>query len=133
LVRERGKDVLHRPDAEIQWADGQIFAVEAELSTKKPFALAENLMELLRGEEYLRLKTKYGWQTARAMSRNIQSRYDEIWYFAPQTLRKQIRRERARLVEQGDVSKQEARRLFIRWYPLAKTDEEMRQEEQEEN
>src|SRR5579859_4421113 len=131
LIRPKGKDLLHRPDAEIHWADGQIFAVEVELSLKKPSSLAENLMELLRGEEYLRLKTAYGWQVARAMSRRSRSRYDEIWYFAPRTLRKHLQRERARLVEQGDVTEQEAKRLFIRWYPLAETDEEVRQEEQE--
>ena len=133
LTHDKGRDLLHRPDAEIHWADGQIFAVEVDLSLKKPYALAENLMELLRGEDYLRFKTAYGWQSARAMSRRSRSRYDEIWYFAPRTLRKHIQRERARLVEQGDVSEQDARRLFIRWYPLAETDEEIRQEEQEDN
>ncbi len=132
LIRDKGRDLLHRPDAEIHWADGQIFAVEAELSTKKPFELAENVMELLRGEDYLRLKAAYGWRTARTMSQGARSRYAEIWYFAPRTIRKQVRRERARLVERGDLSKQEARRLFLRWYPLAETDEEVVQEEQED-
>lgn len=133
ITREKGRDLLHRPDAEIHWGDGQIFAVEAELSMKNPFALAENLMELLRGEDYLHLKTKYGWQTARSMSWGAQSRYSEIWYFAPPTLRKHVRRERARLLENGDISKKEARRLFIRWYPLTNTDEEVEQEQQEDN
>jgi hypothetical protein len=132
LVRKKGKELLHRPDAEIHWADGMIYAVEAEMSAKKPFELAENLMELLRGEEYLHMKVAYGWQTARSMSRGARSHYDEIWYFAPRPLRQYIQRQRARLIEQGDISEQEARRLFIRWYPLVEMGEETEQEEQED-
>jgi hypothetical protein len=133
VVRNTGRALLHRPDAEIRWADGFIFAVEAELSTKKPFELAENLMELLRGEDYLRLKMGYGVRAARAMSTGNQSRYSEIWYFAPEKVRKQVRRARARLVRQGDLSKQEAERLLVRWYPLAYIGVETVQEEQEDH
>ena len=133
VVRNTGRALLHRPDAEIYWTDGLISAVEAELSTKKPFELAENLMELIRGEEYLRLKIDYGVRSARAMSTRYQSRYSEIWYFAPEKVRKQVRRARTRLVRQGDLSKQEAERLFVRWYPLAYMGAETVQEDQEED
>jgi len=132
IIRNKGQELLHRPDAEIYLADGEINEVEAELSLKKPFELAENLMELVRGEGYLSLKAEYGWQTARTMSRGDQSQYSEIWYFAPKKVRQQVRRERARLVSQGDLSEQEAKRLFVRWYPLAHTGAESAQEEQEE-
>ncbi|HLZ58347.1 MAG TPA: hypothetical protein VKR06_15520 [Ktedonosporobacter sp.] len=60
--------MLHRPDAEIQKTGGSIIAIEVELSLKKPFELAENLMELLRGQEYLRLKAEHDTQTAQSMS-----------------------------------------------------------------
>ncbi len=132
VIRDKGQELLHRPDGEIYWADGAITAVEAERSLKKPFELAENLMELLRGEEYLRAKADFGWQTARGMSRGDQSKYSEIWYFAPPTVRRLVRRERARLVSRGDISEKEAERLFVRWYPLA-TDEEAEQEEAEDD
>jgi len=132
VVRSSGQELLHRPDGEIYWADGTITAVEAELSLKKPFELAENLMELLRGKEYLRAKADFGWQTARGMSRGDQSQYAEIWYFAPSVVRRQVRRERARLVSRGDLSEQEAERIFVRWYPLA-TEEESEQEEAEDD
>lgn len=132
VVRSSGQELLHRPDAEIYWTDGTITAVEAELSLKKSFELAENLMELLRGKEYLRSKADFGWQTARGMSRGDQSQYTDIWYFAPPAVRRQVRRERACLVSQDDLSEKEAERLFVRWYPLA-TDEEAEQEEAEDD
>jgi len=132
VIHNKGKELLHRPDGEIYWPNGEITAVEAELSLKKPFELAENLMELIRGEEYLRWKAEYGWQTARGTSKGDQSQYSDIWYFAPKKVRKQVRRERARLVKRGDLSEEEAKRLFVRWYPLA-TDEESEQEETEDD
>lgn len=132
VIRSPGQELLHRPDAEIYWTDGTITAVEAELSLKKPFELAENVMELLRGKEYLRSKTDFGWQTARRMSRGDQSQYADIWYFAPPSVRRQVRRERARLVKRDDLSAKEAERLFVRWYPLA-TDDESEQEEAEDD
>jgi hypothetical protein len=132
VIRDKGQELLHRPDAEVYWTDGTITAIEAELSLKKPFELAENLMELLRGKEYLRAKTDFGWQVARGMSRGDQSQYADIWYFAPPAVRRQVRRERSRLVSRGDLSEKEAERLFVRWYPLA-TDEEAEQEEAEDD
>jgi len=66
-------------------------------------------------------------------STRYQGRYSEIWYFAPEKVRKQVRRARAHLVSQGDLSKQEAERLFVRWYPLAYIGAETVQEDQEED
>lgn len=130
VIRNKGQELLHRPDGEIYWADGEIFAVEVELSLKKPFELAENVMELLRGKEYLRWKADFGWRTARGTSKGDQSQYTNIWYFAPLKVRRLVRRERARLVSRGDLSEKEAKRLFVRWYPLA-TEDESEQEDQE--
>jgi hypothetical protein len=131
MRRAEGRELLHRPDGEIHWPNGEIFAIEAELSAKKPWELAENLMELLRGEGYLRMKAACGWRGARALSRGYQSRYAAIWYFAPEKIRRLVWRECRRLVEQGDLSEQEAARLVVRRYPLIETDEEIAQEEQE--
>lgn len=133
VMREQGKKVLHRPDGEARWeAEGEIIAVEAELSAKKPFELAEILMELLRGEEYVRLKEEHGWRMARQWSKGAQSQYTTIWYVAPEKIRGLVRRERGRLMQGGDITKEEAERLVIRWYPLAATEEEATQEEQED-
>ncbi len=132
-VRLKGNLLLHRPDGVAVFPDGQTVAVEAELSTKKPLALAEILLELLRGEDYLCDKVKFGVPTARTMSRWTQSRYDQIWYFAPKTIRTQIRRARARLVADDVIREEEAKRLYVYWYPLATTEEELAQEQQEDD
>jgi hypothetical protein len=133
VVRVSGKDLLHRPDAERYWTDGTVTAIEVELSLKKPTDLSENLMELVRGEEYLRLKTEHGAASAQVMSRGMKSTYTDIWYFGPPEVRRQVRRERARLLERGALSEEEAERIFVKWYPLARSDEEKEQENEEEN
>ncbi len=132
-VRTKGKIFLHRPDGVVRFADGQTVAIEAELSTKKPFELAENLVEQLRGEEYLRSKADLGWQLARTMGHLNQSEYDQIWYFAPKTIRKQIRRARAKLLADGTISQEEAERIRLLWYPLAASQEEHIQQEREDD
>ena len=132
IVRRKGQTLLHRSDGEIHYSDGDIIAIEAEISSKGPFKLAENLMELLRGKEYLRLKDEYGWQQARMMSQSYESEYDQIWYFAPKKVRRLVYNVRAKLVSVGDLDSAEAERLVVRWYPLTQTDEEIEQEEQED-
>jgi hypothetical protein len=128
---EKGKDQLHRPDGELHFSDGQIVAIEVELSQKRPAMLSENLIELIRGEQYLQLKEKHGATEARQKSVGMESRYDEIWYFGPKEVRRQVMRERGKLLEQGVLSEEEANHFFVRWYPLASV-EEQEQEEQED-
>ncbi len=132
VVREQGKALLHRPDGEMRLIEGGTVAIEAELSTKKPPELRENLMELIRGIGYLRLKEKYSSEKAVMMSQGMQSQYKEIWYFGPKLIRKQVRRARAELLKQGALTIDEADRLFILWYPLARTSEEEALEKQED-
>ncbi len=133
-LRIKGNVFLHRPDSVVKLADGQMVAVEAELSTKKPRELDENLLELLRGEEYLRAKGDVvGVSLARTMSRFDRSSHDQIWYFAPKTIRKQVRRARAKLVADEMISEEEAERIYVLWYPLALTDEERLLEEREDD
>jgi hypothetical protein len=133
VVRVLGKKFLHRPDGEIYWADGGITAIEAELSMKRAADLAENLMELVRGQGYLHLKGEHGMAKAQAMSRDMKSKYSAIWYFGPASVRRQVRRERARLLSQGALSKEEAERICVKWYPLARTEEEKDQEKEEDH
>ncbi len=132
-LHEKGREALHRPDAKAHWRNGEIIAIEAELSGKKPLELAENLMELIRGETYLRFKHEHGAQKARKMSRGEKSVYTEIWYFAPPKIRKLVQQQRAELLARGDLTEEEASRLFVRWYPLATTEEEEALEDQEDN
>jgi len=129
---EKGQKLLHRPDGEVHCANGDIIAIEAELSEKKPRELPEILLELVRGQEYVFLKSRYAVPMARIMSEGMQSRYSQIWYFAPKTIRRHVQQARAELVNLGDLSQQEARRLYIYWYPLVRTDAEERQEAEEE-
>src|SRR5262249_49068571 len=133
VVRSPDQESLHRPDAEMHWKGVGIIAIEAELSLKKIPELTENLMELIRGEGYLRLKAEHGAVRAKKLSQGERSRYAEIWYFAPLRVRKQVQRACTHLIEQGDLSEEEADRLFVRWYPLPQTEEEEKQEAQENN
>ena len=129
----KGNVFLHRPDSVVRLTDGQTVAIEAELSAKKPRELDENLLELLRGEEYLRAKGDVGVSLARTMSRFDRSSYDQIWYFAPKTIRKQVRRARAKLVADEVISEEEAERIYVLWYPLALMDEERLLEAREDD
>lgn len=132
VAHHPGEDLLHRPDAEVKWTDEGLIAIEAERSQKKNALLAENLMELVRGEAYLRLKMEYGITKARKMSQGKQSRYAEIWYFGKKEVRKQVRRVRQRLVEQGALSEEEANKIYTKWYPLAVTAEQIALEDKED-
>src|SRR5262249_19562344 len=118
VQRPRGKDLLHRPDAVTYWADGEIIAVEAELSTKTIYELTENLLELVRGEEYLRLKTEYGYRRAREMGQGVRSTLTQIWYFGPPNVRKQVQKVRNNLIRRGDLTDNEAETIFTCWYPV---------------
>ncbi len=132
VQRTKGRDLLHRPDAVAVFPNGGVIAIEAELSTKIAQDLAENLMELVRGEEYLQMRNEYGARRARQMSHGVRSQLTEIWYFGPPRVRKQVQRERARLVQRRDLTVDEADIIFTCWYPLAKTEEEEALEKQED-
>ncbi len=131
VIRTRGSELLHRPDGELWYLDGSVVAIEAELSQKKPEDLAENLMELVRGERYIELRAGYGKAEAREMSQGMQSTYTDIWYFGEEPIRRQVIRERRKLLSERALSLEEAKRIFVRWYPLVKPEEE-EQEEQED-
>lgn len=131
LQHPRGKDLLHRPDAIAYWGDGRVIAIEAELSTKITRDLMENLMELVRGEEYLRLKNEYGPRSAAQMSLGERGQFSEIWYFGPPNVRKQVQGARKRLINQERLTEKEVDAIYTCWYPLTQTEEEEELEEQE--
>ena len=133
VTKVQGQQLLHRPDAELRLEDGELAAIEAEFSFKKPFELAENLMELIRGQVYLQLKQTYGWKAARRMSKGQHSVYDKVFYYAPAPVRKHVRRQRARLVKHGDLTSDEAERIEIQWYPITQTEDEFAQEDDEDD
>jgi hypothetical protein len=126
------EDHLYLPERELHLPDGTIIAIEVKEFTRFVGNLGEHLMQLVRGQGYLQLKAEHGWQEARTLSAGCRSPYDQIWYFASPSVRSCLRRIRARLVQQGHLSEQEAVRIRVRWYPLANTPEERVQEEQEE-
>jgi hypothetical protein len=132
VQRVKGMTLLHRPDGELHYTDGTVNAVEVERTRKHWPELAEILVELLRGEEYLRLKAERGWKGAREMSQYTQSQYRMIYYFAPPDVRQYLWRARARLVREGGVSAEEAERLAVFRYPPARSEEEIEQDEQED-
>jgi hypothetical protein len=130
---KKGQDLLHRPDGEIHQKDGTIIAIEAELSRKRAADLCENLMELVRGERYLQIRTEHGARAAKDLSRAEQSKYDSIWYVGPPEVCHHVRGVRKRMVERGDLSLEEARCIFVKRYPVARTPEVQAQEELEDN
>jgi hypothetical protein len=132
--RRSGNSLLHRPDAVSSYrSSGEVIAIEVELSLLNPQELAENVMELIRGEEYLKMRHEFGPSYARQMSQNVRSWFTEIWYFGPKPVRRQVRQVCADLLKQGALSTDDADRLMVYWYPLPKTEQEEDQEEQEEH
>jgi hypothetical protein len=131
VQREKGQDLLHRPDGELHFSDGQVIAIEVERSQKRVADLSENLMELVRGQGYLSLKVEHGAAQAKQMSEGKASQYDEIWYFGEEPVRRQVMREREKLLKQGGLSLEEASRIVVRWYPLS-SEEEQEQELRED-
>jgi hypothetical protein len=132
VTREAGQEILHRPDGVMHWKGKGIIAIEAELSSKRVSELRDNLMELIRGEAYLSLKAEHGEEQAAKQSQGKRSQFTEIWYFGPEHVRKQVRRECAKLVDKEYVSSEEAERIFTLWYPLAQTKEEKQREAEED-
>jgi len=135
LLQGGRREDLSLPDRELHFQNGTIVAIVAikvEKSRCLIWNLEERLMQLVRGQGYLQLEAEHGRQEARTLSAGCRSPYDQIWYFASPSVRSYVRWARARLVQQGGLSEQEAARIRVRWYPLANTPEERVQEEQEE-
>jgi hypothetical protein len=68
-----------------------------------------------------------------ATCRWAQSPYEQICYFAPKTIRTQLRRARAKLITDDVIREEEAKRVYVYWYPLAMTEEELELEQWEDD
>jgi len=137
LIREvlpqKGQMRLHRPDGEIREKSGRIIAIEAELSEKKPEQLTSILLQLLRGERYVRLLHEEGKEVACEQSDGYSSRYSQIWYFGPPSVRRLICKVRLDLLKERKITKPEALRIEVFWYPVAEgNDEKCEMQEKEE-
>jgi hypothetical protein len=128
VQRTKGRFVLHRPDGEIV-QDGGLVAIEVELSPKGLYEQEEVLLELLWGQEYLRLKEEVG-KAARTQGTQYQGRYEAVWYFAAPEATKRVVRAREALVKQGVLSLEDAELIHLYGYPLARDEEEEDREEQ---
>lgn len=108
IIGEDEFESPHQPDAELRLPDGGIIAVKVQMRLKPLVDLEKTLIGLLQ-----------------------QSQYTQIWYFAEPSVRKQVRRVCAQLVQQRDLSIEEADHLLIKWYPLALTEEDRQKQELE--
>ena len=123
---------LHRPDGEMVLGEGSLVAIEAELTKKKTSQLRSNLLHLLRGERYVQVLAEEGKEAALSQSQGYSSRYHEIWYFAPPLVHKFIYKVRLDLLKEGKISEEEALRIEVYWYPVAKGEDEQLEEQEKE-
>ncbi len=116
---------------------------EAQVPCAEPFPHASSVLpvSVLRalrdgdyhGQVYHDLKARVGANAAQAYLPDAWHLFTLVCYFAPPAIRKQLRRVRASLVQQGRLSDEEAERILIQWYPLPITEAEVAQERQEDH
>lgn len=134
--RRQGLTRMHRPDAVLFDGDNLI-AIEVELSRKAESLLSGILATILsqqdyHGYAYHVLKAQVGEEKAKAQLPQARRFYTHVVYFARPTIRRYIRRVRAKLVQRGVLFSNEAERISVFWYPLAVTDEELAREQEED-
>jgi hypothetical protein len=92
-----------------------VFVPLEEETTPLPVAVFER-----SSEGHQQIRAEHGVHKARIMSLGERSQYAEIWYWASPSVCKQVQQACTHLVEQGDLSLEEAERIFMRVYPLTK-------------
>ncbi len=117
ITREKGKQVLHQADAIIHEPDS-VIAIEVELTPKSLYRQEEILLELMKGEGYLKLKGAWG-KRARQYCRDLKGEYDAVWYFATEKARNKVVQARAKLVREGALTEEEASEIYLYSYPLS--------------
>lgn len=134
--RRQGSTRMHRPDAVLLNGD-QLIAIEVELSRKAEPLLSGILATVLsqqdyHGYAYHALKAQVGEEKAKAQLPQARRCYTNVYYFARPTIRRYIRRVRSKLFQRGILFSNEAERISVLWYPLAVTNEELAQEQDED-
>jgi hypothetical protein len=116
-----GKHRLQRPDA-LFYQDEECIAITVELSLKPSASLSKKLITLVRGEASLRLNSEFDEPETDTIEPGVRLPYAQLHCYTPKEVRAKIRRVRARLVEQGMLSPEEAARIRLYDYPLAQTE-----------
>ncbi len=135
VKRIAGRVRVHRPDAVFAYGD-DLIAIEVELSRKTVPLLSHILEDLVskkdyHGGAYHALKALVGEEQAQRAFPEARRFYTHVYYYANAPIRKHIRRVRAKLVGQGRLFTEEAKRLCVWWYPWPMTEAEANQEEEE--
>ena len=91
VSRVKAKELPHRPDA-VLYEDGEIIAIEVELSRKSIALLSNILVSLVHdedyhGETYHDLKATVGMDKAQLLCQDDWKNYTSIDYYAPAPLR----------------------------------------------
>lgn len=137
VKRAAGYERVHRPDAVFACGD-DLIAIEVELSRKTMPLLSHILEDLVskksyHGHAYHVLKALVGEEQAQRAFPEARRYYTHVYYYANGPIRKHIRRVLAKLIGQGRLFTEEAKRICVWWYPLPTNEAEVNQEEQEEN
>ncbi len=137
VKRVAGRERIHRPDAVFACGD-DLIAIEVELSRKTVPLLSHILEDLVskkdyQGHAYYALKARVGEEKAQQSFPEARCFYTHVYYYANAPIRKHIRRVRAKLVQQGRLFTEEAKRICVWWYPWPMSEAEGIQEEEEEN
>ncbi len=134
--RRQGDTRMHRPDA-VFLTGNQVIAIEVELSRKAESLLSRILEALVRqhdyhGYAYHALKANVGEEEAQTQLPQAWCAYTHVCYFARPAIRRSLRRVRTTLVQNEILSRNEAERISVLWYPLPVTKKEFAQEADEE-
>ena len=95
-----------------------------ELSLKPTAQFSKKLITLVRGEASLRLSIEFDVPETDTIEPGVRLPYAELHCYAPKEVHAKLQRVRARLVEQGMLSPEEAARIHLYAYPLAQTEQE---------
>ncbi len=81
------------------------------LPPKKPHVREEVLLELMKDQEYTRLKETWGHH-AREYCRDLKEQYHAIWYFAIEEAKRKVIQSQTTLVREGALSEEEADDIY---------------------
>ncbi len=119
IFRQKHQKLTHMPDAILQFPDEGKVAVEVELTMKRLDELRAIMMELA---SQLVPQEEEEDSSRVDVQRQI---YEEVWYYAPPSLAQHLATIRDRLIDQGDLTEEEAEAFFIFSYPPVPDEESL--------